>query len=350
MASSGSYDVVVVGAGLSGAVIASTLARQGLQVVVLEATNRVGGSFKRWPGLAILGTPEPFVDLAARLGESSAIRLWDLTQDNLDQLAADLRLMDEVVDPVGSLRLAGNIAETRRLRESVPILREQGYEVSLEDDDKYGDLAALSTSADIRFVPRALAEFLLNHENIDLELEAEVQSIHPRSEGGIAVWAHKTYLWAEKVVFANGIYLSRFLEKAEEILDPVCVHTLEVQNTGELQQPLIIDAGRICFLPDGERAYLAGWGTQEQEVFRRLTGIAEQLCPSAVVYDRGTGWVGSTRGGLPVIDQFPDRENVYFASGFGPYGLNLTYAAADDVVGLIERRQPSAMFSLNRLM
>ncbi|MGC9350303.1 MAG: NAD(P)/FAD-dependent oxidoreductase [Anaerolineae bacterium] len=349
MTSSGSYDVVVVGAGLTGATIASALAQAGLQVVVLEATSRVGGSFKSWPGLAILGTTEPFSDLADRLGEDAALQLWELTRANLDQLAADLRSMEEPVDRVGSLRLAADAAETERLRDSVTRLQAHGYEVKLEDHARQEDLAALNTSQDIRLVPHAFVERLLNHENIVLELESEVHRIHTRSEGDIAVWAHKSYLWAEKVVFANGIHLAGFSDTLEGILDPVRVHTIELQNTNRLRQPLIIDGGHICFLPKGERGYLAGWGFDEQEILQRLTTIADQLCPSARVYRRATSWTSRTPDGLPVVGQFPDQDNVYFASGLGPYGLNLTYIVADEIVNLLQWGQPSDTFHIDRL-
>lgn len=37
------YDVVVIGAGISGLVVATEVAKSGRTVIVLEARNRVGG-------------------------------------------------------------------------------------------------------------------------------------------------------------------------------------------------------------------------------------------------------------------------------------------------------------------
>ena len=88
------YDVTVVGAGLAGALVASTLAEEGLKVVVLEATRIAGGTVKRQPGLALLGTPEPFTQAVERRGDqwrtpcgNSPPRTWCVSKSCLSGAA-----------------------------------------------------------------------------------------------------------------------------------------------------------------------------------------------------------------------------------------------------------------------
>ncbi len=50
-------DVVVVGAGIVGAAVAARLARQGLQVAVLEAQQVAGGATGRSAGMVLTGLP-----------------------------------------------------------------------------------------------------------------------------------------------------------------------------------------------------------------------------------------------------------------------------------------------------
>ena len=74
------YDAVIVGAGLTGALVAHHLAEASLNVVVLEATEAPGGVANRGAGLALLGTPEFYAALQERLDPDTARRIWELTQ------------------------------------------------------------------------------------------------------------------------------------------------------------------------------------------------------------------------------------------------------------------------------
>ncbi|MCJ7550029.1 MAG: FAD-binding oxidoreductase, partial [Anaerolineae bacterium] len=191
MSTSGPYDVIVVGAGLAGALIASTLAAEGLQVVVLEASESLGGTIRRQPGLALLGAPTPFTELIAQVGKDLAHTLWELTSDNLVRLEILLDQNNVTTQRLGSLRLAADPDESDAFRESVQQLKTYGFSVDLEDDNRYGDLVAISTHDDIVFNPQDLISKLLDHENIIVELGAEAHTTKRRADGSIAVWAHQ---------------------------------------------------------------------------------------------------------------------------------------------------------------
>lgn len=348
MPSSEPYDVIVVGAGLSGALIASILAGEGLNVAVLEATRVPGGTVKRQPGLALLGTPEPFNQLKARQGEDLAHTLWELTSENLVRLEILLDQAGISSERMGSLRLAADVDQSEAFRNSVAELSTYGYEIGLEDDSRYGDLVAISTADDLVFNPRALVQQLLDHEKISLEIEAEVHEIKRRPEGDIAVWAHRHYLWAPHVIFANGIHGIRLSEALVGKIQAVCVHTIVFENTKTLNRPLILDDGHICFLPFGPHAYLTGWDETEIDILNRLSSIAQQLCPDAVVHERFTTWIAQSHDRLPVLGQDPSNPDVYLMNGLGPFGLNVALVAADELANLILEGQRSELFSLDR--
>lgn len=350
MSTGDSYDVIVVGAGLTGALVAATLAAEGLRIVVLEATQTPGGSVRRQPALAILGTPEPFTQLKERRGEELAHTLWELSSENLVRLEILLNQAGITADKVGTLRLATDAGQSQAFRDSVTQLTTYGYSVGLEDDSRYGELAAINTVDDLVFDPAKLIGKLLDHDNITVELNAEVQEIRTRSDGTRGVWAYQHYLQADKVVFANGIHAVRLDNRLSTHLHAARVHTITFENTKTLARPLILDNGHICFLPWNESAYLVGWDDSETDMLQHLHVVADQLCPEALVHSRFTTRIAVSEDTLPVVGQLPDDRSVYIIGGLGPFGLNLAVIAVDELVELVLDDRRPTLFALNRFV
>src|SRR4051794_7967072 len=106
-------DVVVVGAGLAGLTAARHLHRVGLEVVVLEASDGVGGRVRTdvvdgWRldrGFQVLNTAYPVVARELDLGR---LALRELTRGALLRWHGGMhRLADPRRDPVGALRTVG---------------------------------------------------------------------------------------------------------------------------------------------------------------------------------------------------------------------------------------------------
>ncbi len=342
------YDVTVVGAGLAGALVASTLAEEGLQVVVLEATESLGGTVRRQPGLALLGTPEPFTQVVERQSEEVAHTMWELTSENLVRLEILLDRCGVASEKAGSLRLATDAKQSIEFRNSVMQLKQYGYTVTLEDDSRYGDQVAIRTSDDILFSPQPLISKLLDHENIIVETDSEVEGIKQQVDGSIAVSAHRRYLWTRKVIFANGIHAIRFDPELARILHPACVHTIILENTKTLARPLILDNGRVFFVPYGDDVYLTGWNYTEVDILWRLSAVANQLCPNALIRERFTTWVATKDDMLPIVGTLPGQSGIYVINGLGPFGLNLALVAADELAELVLHDQQPALFGLEQ--
>lgn len=348
MVDSAPFDAIVVGAGLTGALVASSLANHGLQVAVLEATRHLGGSLSHQPVLALLGAPMPLCELKAQVGEERAHVLWQLTSQNLDRLAA---LLDELGVPfnkTGSLRLAKDADQSQDFRNSVDELISYGHDVQLEDDSRYGGLTAIRTKEDFLFDPLDLIDRLLDHRNIQVEFNAEAHEIRHRADGNLAVWAHQHLLWGHQVILANGLHAVRMDSRLSTSLKATCVHTIVFEGHENLTQPLILDSGRIGLLPWDDRTYLIGWGECELDILWRLRSVAHQLCPDALVIDRFTKWVASGTDGLPSAGRITGEEEVYAISGLGPFGTNLALVVVDELVEFLLHHDTPTQFALTQ--
>ncbi len=356
------YHVIVIGAGLSGAALARILAEQDRRVVVLEATNAPGGTLKRAPGLALLGTPYPLVPYSEERDVARTLALWKLSYENLHLLENALQSAGLPSRSAGSQRLARTAEEAETLQQSATHLKENGYTVSYEESDATLDTIAdqgdafrytgvLNTLDDIQFDPDPLIHHLLDHENITLEPHTEAYAIKPRPGMGLTIWAHDKYLWADKVVAANGAHAVRLNPAFAEIFNFVHVHTVALKDMPDLPTPLIFNRGQVVALsdPDESSGYLIAHGPEGVDLLPVLTPIAEQLNPNAVVLDRFSSRVAESADPLPWIGAQSGQPDLYALLGCGPYGASWAFVAARRLADMILNDQSPRLQPLDRL-
>jgi NADPH-dependent 2,4-dienoyl-CoA reductase/sulfur reductase-like enzyme len=106
-------DAVVIGAGVTGALVAFQLVEAGFDVMVLEQAEVAGGSTSANTALLLYETDVPLHRLAQRMGESDAVQVYRLSRDALVEFAAVVHRLD---DPggTGSPSIFWNVTRSRR--------------------------------------------------------------------------------------------------------------------------------------------------------------------------------------------------------------------------------------------
>jgi len=124
-------DVAVIGAGISGALIAYSLAEAGLDVVVLDKRDVAWGSTAASTALLQYEIDTELVALARAVGEPSAVAAYRACE----RAISELRELAAHVGPSGfsrtkSLYLASKRRHVQRLRDECALRRKHGFAVA----------------------------------------------------------------------------------------------------------------------------------------------------------------------------------------------------------------------------
>lgn len=359
-------DVVVVGAGLTGAAIAERLSREGFDTAVLEAQTVAGGATGRSTGMVLAGLAGHYNWAVAAYGRSRAREAWALTVEGRTRLIESANRLGVPVEQTGSLALAVEEAEVEAMAESAELLSEDGFDVQLELTDPLnrGFLAALRQPDDVTVDAPTLARRLLAGSGVSVHEHTEVYSLE-REREGVRVWAQGRTVLCDAVVLAIDGYAPLLDAYFADKVTPTRSLVFATEPLGHVvsAQPCSADYGYEYWrqLPD-RRLLIGGWrrptpqftDTQSDPgdpVRDGLIRFAARYFPEVETRDsdRWSGMMGFTPDGLPLVGWLPHLPRVYFAVGLGGRGLAWTFVVADRLVELMLHDTDPGILSAARL-
>ena len=343
-------DVAVIGAGLAGALMAHELAEAHLQVVVLEAKKVAAGATGRGDRVAFLGTPEPYVKLASRVGEEKARRIWEATVENLAEAQKLLEATGIAYRRCGSLRLATSTEEAYALQRSAEALSALGIEAEIEDATDQGFVAALRTQDDLLFDPVVLTERLLDHPNITVQDRTEVKSLESRGED-ILIWAQGAYMRSRAVVIAAGAYAVHLHPYFAQHLHVMPIQAANCLAEALPDEPIVWREGHLTLQPspDGRPHRLVAWVRGVDDAVWPLLGEGARLfCPQATLGQVWAAWLAEGEDGLPLVGELPEERGLYALVGLGGWGLSWAFTAARRLASLMIDGNPPSLLDIGR--
>jgi glycine/D-amino acid oxidase-like deaminating enzyme len=340
------YDVVVVGAGLTGALTARRLAEEGKRVAILEARDVGGSSAAAGEVLALLGTPQPYTQLVAERGAEGAAELWSYTRRNLELLEAMARRLGVRVERVGSLRAVAESSAARELQDAAQLLTEAGFDVDLTDVTNLGLAVALRTTADVRFAVAELVRALLEHPQIVVAPHTEVVSFEDTG-AGVEVWAKKHYVRCDALVLAGGAHGVHLSPEMAPLTQVVPLQRVTCASPDVLPRPLILRGGQVSVDDRGAEWQMTAWAAGvHQEPLAMLTETADHLCRDARVLRRESGWILRSQRGLPLVGALGDQGGLWTLSGLGPWGTSWVFVAVEALVARMLRGEDDELLGL----
>jgi gamma-glutamylputrescine oxidase len=357
-------DVVVVGAGLVGAVAAARLVREGFDTAVLEARIVAGGATGRSAGMVLNGLAGHYNWAVSAYGRQQAQDIWALTVEGRERLVETATGLGVPVAHTGSLALAVEATEADALKESAELLREDGFDAWFGPSDplERGFHAALRQPDDVIVDAATLTRALLAAEDVTVHERTEVYDLEPE-RNGVRVWAQGRTVRCTHVVLAINGYAALLDPYFTDKVAPTRSLTFATGPLDEvvLTQPCYADYGyEYCHqLPD-RRLLLGGWrrpdqsgpGTELSDTVREgLARFASHYFPEIDVHgaSRWSGIMGFTPDGLPLVGRLPGMPQVTFGVGLGGRGLAWATVVAERLVALTLRDADPGFLSAERL-
>jgi glycine/D-amino acid oxidase-like deaminating enzyme len=371
-------DVVVLGAGISGALIAHRLTRAGWKVIVIDKRDVGCGSTSASTALLQYEIDRHLVDLERRLGRRDARQAYRACYRSIDTIE---KLTAEVGARCAfqrrpSVYLATKLSDAKILESEGEARRAAGIDVDYLDAPavaarfSFSRPAALVSAQAAQLDAHRLTHALLASAvttGATVYDRTAVDSIEPE-RGGVRLRTKEgQVLRSAHLVLATGYEAQEFLPRK----------VVDLKSTFAIaSEPVTAFPGwwRRCLLWETARPYLYLRTTPDRRILvgggdvpfrdgRRRDRVVERKAerllasfralfpkiPLKLDY-RWAGTFGETKDGLAYIGQIRQMPRCHFALGFGGNGITYSVIAAEIIAAaLAGRRHPDAhLFAFDR--
>lgn len=361
-------DVVVIGAGITGALVAWHLAEAGIKTVVLDSREVAHGSTAGSTSLLQYEIDVPLFRLEKQFGVERARRAYrDSLRaiHDLGKLIKRLRI-DCGFENKGSLLVASSVTHVARLRREYEARKAAGFRVEWWPKHQLAHRSSLRQAAAIFSLPDEAAQvdaYALTYGLLHAAAEkgalifdrTEVVR-HRQGTRGIELVTHRgARVHARWLVVASGYEARPFLPEPVTTLHSTFAIVSEpvTEFTGwPAGRPVIWEtADPYIYLrtTSDRRVIMGGYDEPFRDPVRRdklLTAKAgillrrfRHLFPK-IPFEIATAWAGTfgkTADGLPYIGGYPKIPRTWFALGYGGNGITYSFIAAqlfrDKLVG-----------------
>lgn len=371
-------DVVVIGAGLTGAMVAHALGREGLDVVILEKRDVGQGSTSASTALLLYEVDTHLCDLAQQRGWTAAARSYRRCLTAIDELAA---LVRQLRDSCGfrrrpSLYVASQAGDLKSLKREFAARKRAGFDVALlsaaeiRTHFSFSAAGAIYSRAAAEVDPFRLAALLIQesvragarlfvHTRAARVTEGR-RGVTIRTASGNAVAAR----WA--VIAAGFETTAREARRVVKLKSTYAMVTRPVSTfSGWHERCLIWETKRPYIylrttsddriLVGGEDEDFVNAGKRDALIGdkgRALHRKLRQMFPD-IPTELSSSWAGTfgeTKDGLPYIGPLKARSRVLHALCYGANGTNFAAIAADIIRDTIlgKRNDHAELFGFKR--
>lgn len=355
-------DALVIGAGISGALIAEALSDAGLRVVVVDRRGAVRGSTVASTALIQYELDTPLTTLARMESRERAERMWRRSRLAVDALRERSRELGIHADQVNrdSLYLSGDVLDRAALLCEADARRRAGFNTTfLEKRDVEARFGVAGRSALLSYDnfsadPRRLAAGFLRAavaRGTRVYAPVEVAAIRATRGGVEAATKEGPGLRCQALIFATGYEMPKALHPTNQAIFSTWAIATRPQERAlwptrcfvwEAADPYLYlrvspDHRVIC---GGEDEDFSDEQTRDALLERKTASLERKLKAMFPRLDTQAafawcGSFGSSKTGMPTIGSIPGSPNCYVAMGYGGNGITFSMMAAQMLRGLV---------------
>jgi len=371
------FDVAIIGAGITGALVAHALVEAKLRVVVFDKRDPGRGSTAASTGLLLYEPDMMMADIAQRHGRAAAERVYALGQQAIRELQRIVRR--EKIDcrwrSRRSLYIASRHSHVATLRRELKDRVQAGLPVQWLQGERLDRIcpkfpAALAASGagevDALRLTLGLLRRCQRNEEFALRVPVRVRRVD-ETDDGVSVRTNRGTVRARFAVVATGYETRGFLSHRLVRLNSTFVIASAKRPTAQLRRLpyLMWETARPYFYlrTTADRRILFGGlddpylsasrrARKLPKKARELQRLFAELFPS-LAFEPEFAWAGAfadTTDGLPCIGPRREGSRVLFALGYGGNGITFSQIAAKLLTErIVGRRNPDErLFAFRR--
>jgi glycine/D-amino acid oxidase-like deaminating enzyme len=357
--------ILVVGMGISGAMMAEALTGDGHDVVMIDRRGPLLGSTPATTALVQYEIDTPLSRLKLKIGHTDAARAWRRSRLAVMNLKAHVEALGIACDlvPRPTLYLAGNELSGRALEAEAEARRDAGllsrYLTAKPLREEFGidREGAILSHDNLALDPRKLTAGLLGiarRRGARLYKNVEATSFEHAKDGVAVATAEGPVISASHVVLCTGYELMPFVPADNhQVISTWAIATRPQKLNLWPQEAFVWEASDpylyMRATKDG-RVVCGGEDEEFQDEARRDALIPEKtdairaklkkLMPGLDTEAQfaWAGAFGSTSTGLPVIGAVPGKPRSHAVMGYGGNGITYSRIASEIVSAAIAGR------------
>lgn len=362
-----STDVVVVGAGISGAMISQSLAEAGRKPLIVDRRRAaLLGSTAASTALLQFELDTPLIKLSVSIGRRKAEKVWIASRDAVNELRTRSHRLgiNAHFKSRPSLYLAGNVLDVNGLKHEVAQRRRIGLSSEYLDRQALRHHfgidrpAALLSHGNAEANPVELAAgYLRNAIRAGARFHAphDIVDVDSNRRGTTLLANDGIHIHARHVIFCTGYELAKIVPADNNKISSTWAIATRPQPRAIWPQKALIweasepylymrataDGRVICGGEDEDFADTERRDALTRQKAKRLERKLHRLFPrmDSRSVASWTGSFGSSPNGMPTIGAIPGYSKCYAVMGYGGNGITFSMLATKLITAAVLGRK-----------